>query len=151
MQTYNKSKISRLFIIALFFCTTLFAQTNSSVLTDNKLKSKLDTAIDHAVKTYLQDSNTNGISIGVYYKTKNFTYNYGKIKLATAYNFYNIGSVAKTFVTTILAQAVVDKKLNLHDDIRKFLPGKYSNLVYNGQPIQIVYLANHTSGLPRTF
>ena len=151
MQTYNKSKISRLFIIVLFFCPTLFAQTNSSVLTDNKLKSKLDTAIDHAVKTYLQDSNTNGVSIGVYYKTKNFTYNYGKIKLATADNFYNIGSVAKTFVTTILAQAVVEKKLNLHDDIRKFLRSKYPNLEYNGQPIKIVNLANHTSGLPRTF
>lgn len=151
MQTYNKSKISRLFIIALFFSPTLFAQTNSSVLTDNKLKSKLDTAIDHAVKTYLQDSNTNGVSIGVYYKTKNYTYNYGKSKLATADNFYNIGSVAKTFVTTILAQAVVDKKLNLNDDIRKFLPSKYPNLEYNGHPIQIANLANHTSGLPRTF
>lgn len=151
MQTYNKSKISRLFIIVLFFCPTLFAQTNSSVLTDNKLKSKLDTAIDHAVKTYLQDSNTNGVSIGVYYKTKNYTYNYGKSKLATADNFYNIGSVAKTFVTTILAQAVVDKKINLNDDIRKYLSSQFPNLQYNSKPILVENLANHTSGLPRAF
>ncbi len=151
MKTCNKSKLSGLFIIVLFFCSTIFAQTNSSVLTDNKLTSKLDTAIDYAVKIYLQDSNTNGVSIGVCYKTKNYTYNYGKSKLATADNFYNIGSVAKTFVTTILAQAVVDKKLNLNDDIRKFLPSQYPNLQYNGKPVLIVNLANHTSGLPRTF
>ena len=151
MQTYNKSKISRLFIISLLFCPTIFAQTNSPILTDNKLKSKLDTAIDYAAIIYLQDSNTNGISIGVYYKSKKYTYNYGKSKVATADNYYNIGSVAKTFVTTILAQAVVDKKLNLNDDIRKFLPSSYPNLQYNDQPIRFVNLANHTSGLPRNF
>jgi CubicO group peptidase (beta-lactamase class C family) len=151
MKILHKSKIAGLFIIAIFFCPTLFAQTNGSILTDNKLKNKLDTAIDYAAKIYLQDSNTNGVSIGVYYKTKNYTYNYGKSKLATADNFYNIGSVAKTFVTTILAQAAVDKKLNLNDDIRKYLPGQYPNLQYNGKPILMVNLANHTSGLPRTF
>ncbi len=151
MQTCNTSKINRLFIIALFFCPTIFAQINSPVFTDNKLKSKLDSAIDYAAKIYLQDSNTNGVSIGVYDKTKKYTYNYGKSKLATADNFYNIGSVAKTFVTTILAQAVVEKKLNLNDDIRKYLPGLYPNLQYNSKPILVVNLANHTSGLPRTF
>ncbi len=151
MKSYNKLKGSRLFFIALFFCPTVFGQKNSPVLTDNKLKNKLDTAIDYAAKIYLQDSNTNGVSIGVYYKNKKYTYNYGRSKLATANNFYNIGSVAKTFVTTILAQAVIDKKLNLNDDIRKFLPSSYPNLQYNGKPILVENLANHTSGLPRTF
>ena len=146
-----KPKLSGLLIIVLFFCSTLFAQTNNSVLTDNKLKSKLDKAVDYAAKIYLQDSNTNGVSIGVYYKTKNYTYNYGKSELASADNFYNIGSVAKTFVTTILAQAVVDQKLNLFDDVRKYLPGQYPNLEYEGKPIEFVNLANHTSCLPTTF
>jgi CubicO group peptidase (beta-lactamase class C family) len=140
--------------MAILSCFTLYAQTKSSLLTDNKLKNKLDSTIDYAAKTYLQDSNTNGISIGVYYNGRKYTYNYGKEnkgKLASADNFYNIGSVAKTFVTTLLAQAAVDKKLNLNDDIRKFLPGQYHNLEYEGQPIQFVNLANHTSGLPTTF
>jgi len=149
-------KLTGLFLIALLSCFTLFAQTNRSLLTDNKLKNKLDSATDYAAKIYLQDSNTNGISIGVYSKGIKYTYNYGKAekdlsKLASADNFYNIGSVAKTFVTTILAQAVVDKKLNLNDDIRKFLPNQYPNLEYEQQPIRFVNLANHTSGLPTTF
>src|SRR5579871_489578 len=151
MNTYNRLKHIGLIIVALLFCSNLFAQTNISVLTDNKLKSNIDTAIDYAARIYLQDSNTKGVSIGVYYKSKNYTYNYSKSKIATADNFYNIGSVAKTFVTTILAQAVVEKKVSLNDDIRKFLLGSYPNLQYNGQPIQFVNLANHTSGLPTTF
>ncbi len=147
-------KLMGLFLMVILSCFTLYAQTISSILTDNKLKNKLDSTIDHAAKIYLQDNNTNGISIGVYYKSRKYTYNYGKAnkgKLASADNFYNIGSVAKTFVTTILAQAVVDKKLHLNDDIRKFLPGQYSNLEYEGKPIQFVDLANHTSGLPSIF
>jgi CubicO group peptidase (beta-lactamase class C family) len=150
MKLYIKSKFGGL-IITFLFCSSLFCQTTTSILTDNKLKSKLDTAVDYASRIYLQDSNTNGVSIGVYYNSKNYTYNYSKGKLATAGNFYNIGSVAKTFVTTILAQAVVDKKVSLNDDIRKFLPGSYSNLQYNEQPIRFVNLANHTSDLPTTF
>ena len=132
----------------------LQAQRTSSILTDNTLKNRLDSVIDYAATIYLEDSNANGISIGVYYNGKKYTYNYGKAgkgKLASADNFYNIGSVAKTFVATILAQAVVDRKLNLNDDIRKFLPGQYPNLEFKGNPIRFVNLANHTSGLPATF
>ena len=154
MMTWNNLKFCRLFFTPIFFSSALFAQPSNSILTDNKLKSKLDTAVDNATRIYLRDSNTNGISIGVYCKGENYTYNYvkaGKSKLATANNFYNIGSVAKTFVATILAQAVIDKKLNLNDDIRKYLPGQYLNLEYKGQPIRFVDLANHTSGLPTTF
>ncbi|HEX8658780.1 MAG TPA: serine hydrolase, partial [Hymenobacter sp.] len=34
------------------------------------------------------------------------------------------------------------------DDIRKYLDGQYPNLVYAGQPIRLLHLANTTSGLP---
>jgi len=150
-MTCKDLKFCKLFFITLFLSSTTFAQTSNSILTDNKLKTKLDAAVDYAARIYLQDSNTNGVSIGVCYKAKKYTYNYGKGSLATADMFYNIGSVAKTFVTTILAQAVIDKKVSLNDDIRKFLPGSYPNLQYNDQPIRFVNLANHTSGLPTTF
>jgi CubicO group peptidase (beta-lactamase class C family) len=54
-------------------------------------------------------------------------------------------------VSTLLAQAVLEKKASLQDDIRKFLPGSYPNLQWNGAPIRLVNLANHTSGLPSSF
>ncbi|WP_166926366.1 serine hydrolase domain-containing protein [Flavobacterium poyangense] len=139
-------------LLSTAFCyAPIFAQTNSAVSTDNTLKTKLDSVVDYAVRIYLEDSNTNGVSIGIINKKQSHSYNYGKISQATANDFYNIGSVAKIFVTTILAQAVIDKKANLNDDIRKFLPGSYPNLQYRGEPIRLVNLANHTSGLPTTF
>ncbi|WP_333624378.1 serine hydrolase domain-containing protein [Sphingobacterium siyangense] len=85
------------------------------------------------------------------YQEKKIAYNYSKEKLPKANNYYNIGSVAKTFVAALLAQAVIEKKINLDDDIRKYLPGNYPNLQYDGHEILVKHLANHTSALPKTF
>jgi len=61
---------------------------------------------------------------------------------------YEIGSITKTFTSMLLAQALIEKKVNLNDDIRKYLKGNYPNLSFKGKPIQLLYLANLTSGLP---
>jgi CubicO group peptidase (beta-lactamase class C family) len=146
--------LSQFAIVCLCFVgLNATAQNKKSLLSDNQLKTKLDSAVDKGARIYMDTPNTVGISIGVYKDGKAYTYNYGEVKkgtgkLPTADNFYNLGSVAKTFVTTMLAQAVIEKKASLNDDIRKYLPGNYPNLQYNGQPIRLVNLANHTSGLP---
>jgi CubicO group peptidase (beta-lactamase class C family) len=121
--------------------------------TDNPMKSRLDSAVHEAASIYMSDSNTYGLSIGICQRGQTYCYNYGEIKkgsgmLPTPDNEYNIGSVAKTFVATMLAEAVVEGKVKLGDDIRKYLPGKYPNLEYKGHPIRFINLSNHTSGLP---
>ena len=62
-----------LFSLAIVFCFTVYSQPASSLLTDNRLKNKLDAAVDYAARIYLKDSNTNGISIGVYYHGRKYT------------------------------------------------------------------------------
>jgi CubicO group peptidase (beta-lactamase class C family) len=133
-----------------------YEQTNRTALTDNPLKTWLDSAVQAAATIYLQDSNTNGISLGICWKDKDYTYNYGEAmrgsgQLPTANHYYNLGSVAKTFVALMLSEAVAQGKAKLTDDIRKYLPGSYPNLAYDGQPIRLVDLANHTSALPQQF
>ncbi|TGD80768.1 serine hydrolase domain-containing protein [Hymenobacter wooponensis] len=122
-------------------------------LTDNRLQTSLDAAVHRAATLYMQHPDVAGLSIGIYQQGKLAFYNYGEVEkgsgqLPTANTFYDMGSVAKTFVGTLLAQAVLDKKLKLNDDIRQYLPGQYPNLAYEGQPIRVVDLANHTSGMP---
>jgi len=101
----------------------------------------------------MQDKNAVGLSIGVYKNGQTHIYNYGESvkgsgKLIRSNQLFNMGSVAKTFVGTMLAEAVVEKKARLTDDIRLYLPGKYPNLQYRGHAIKLVDIANHTSGLP---
>jgi CubicO group peptidase (beta-lactamase class C family) len=126
---------------------SLQMQDSKVPLSDNPLKTKLDSAVHQAAVAYLKDSTAHGIVIGITDHDQKHYYQYGEIKGL----YYNIGSVAKTFVGTMLAQAVIEKKAALQDDIRKYLPGLYPNLPYKGAPIRLVDLANHTSGLPGTF
>ncbi|GAB3268729.1 hypothetical protein GCM10027347_38330 [Larkinella harenae] len=55
-----------------------------------------------------------------------------------------------TFAATLTAQAVLEGKCKLQDDIRKYLPDSldFSNLSYQGWPIQLLHLCNHTSRIP---
>ena len=58
---------------------------------------------------------------------------------------FEIGSITKVFTSTLLANAVLEKKINLDDNINKYYDFKFNN------DIQISFksLANHTSGLER--
>ncbi len=94
-----------------------------------------------------------GISVGIIQIGKPFLYNYGSTgkdnqKLPTGNTVYELASITKTFGATLLAKAVLDKKVNLNDDIRKYLKEDYPNLEYDGKPIMLLNLANLTSGLP---
>lgn len=124
--------------------------TANPVKTDNLRNGKVDDAVHLVAERYMNNPHTADLSIGIWQDGKAYRYNYhrGDGPLPTAASFYGLGSIAKTFVTSLLAQAVTEGKLKLADDIRKHLPGKYPNLAYNGKPVHVVDLANHTSGLP---
>lgn len=94
-----------------------------------------------------------GLSIGVIKDGKTHSYNYGsrdKVGKAVpaANSLYSIASISKTFTGTLLAQAALEKKVSLDDDVRKYLDGPYPNLEFEGHPIRLENLVNHLSGLP---
>lgn len=121
--------------------------------TDNPLRSGMDTLVQEAASTFMNDPSHVGLSIGIIKDGEIHTYNYGSTQRGTkvlpdSNTIYEIGSISKTFTGLLLAQAIIDRKINLQDDIRKYLVGSYPNLEYQGRPIKIIQLANHTSGLP---
>lgn len=131
------------------------AQENKTLLTDNPLKNHLDSTVQLASAAYMANPGTVGLAIAIYKDGHNYLYNYGESKRGTgqlikADQLFNLGSVAKTFIGTMLAEAVIEKKANLDDDIRKYLPGKYPNLEYQGRPVRLADIASHTSGLPKS-
>jgi D-alanyl-D-alanine carboxypeptidase len=56
---------------------------------------------------------------------------------------YRVGSVTKTFISTVALQLVGEGRLRLDDTVERWLPG----LVPNGEAITLRMLFNHTSGL----
>lgn len=122
-------------------------------LSDNPLKNSVDVIVDKAAQNYLKNPKTVGLSIGVVKDGKFYAYNYGESekgggKLPTADSFYEIGSITKTFTGILLAQAVLDKKVKLDDDVRKYLSGDFPNLEFEGAPVTLRDLSTHTSGIP---
>jgi len=128
-------------------------RTRTNFPSDNPLKTSLDSAVQKAVTNYMSNKNVSGISVGVIKEGKMYSYNFGEVKkgskqLTNNNTIYELGSISKTFTGILLAVAVYENKLKLDDDIRKYLDGNFANLQFDGTPIKIVNLANHTSRLP---
>lgn len=119
----------------------------------NKLLTATDKKVDTVARTYIQKANTAGLSIGVFKDGQISTYNYGETtkgnkKLPDANTLFEIGSISKTFTSTILAYYVNEGKVKLTDPITKYLPDSVkTNTALND--ITLVMLSNHTSGLSR--
>jgi len=136
-----KGSFHLLFVISCIFQTS-FAQ-----------KSSLTPYINQQGQNYLASQGAVGLSLGIVSNGKMSSYHFGSIskekkELPTAETRYEIGSNTKVFASTLLAYAVIEHKMDLNDDIRKYLPGSYPNLEFQGKPIRLVHLANLSSGLP---
>ncbi len=69
-------------------------------------------------------------------------------KSPTDETLYEIASITKTFTGTLLAQAIVERKVKIDDDVRKYLTDSLPGLQYDGHPITFRNLVTHQSGLP---
>ncbi len=113
-------------------------------------ETSVDSLVNKLGQSLIKDKQAIGLSVGIYNNGQASFYNYGTIKKGeqlapTQHTVYEIGSITKTFVSYILANAVLEKRISLDDDIRKYLNESYPNLQYENHPIKIVHLANTTS------
>ncbi|MGA5870628.1 serine hydrolase domain-containing protein [Streptomyces cinereoruber] len=60
---------------------------------------------------------------------------------------YRIGSLTKTFVSTVLLQLQAEGRIDLDDPVEKWLPGVVRGNGHDGRKITVRQLLNHTSGV----
>ncbi|MFF1301702.1 serine hydrolase domain-containing protein [Streptomyces sp. NPDC058307] len=60
---------------------------------------------------------------------------------------YRVGSITKTFVSTVLLQLEAEGRLSLDDTVEKWLPGVVHGNGNDGGRITVRQLLNHTSGI----
>lgn len=109
--------------------------------------------IDEVAATLIEQPLLHSTSIAVVYRGKEFIRHRGDMVAGksgppTDTTLYEIGSLSKTMAGTLMAKAVLERKLGLDDDVRMYLQGDYPNLQYQGEPLRIRHLLSHTSGLP---
>ena len=139
-----------LHVLAWAFCFLFVTVPEARAASPEAVKAVVDTA----AQTFMQaNPQAAGMSIGVIADGQTYSFNYGTTELGQAKaptdkTLYPIASITKTFTGTLLAQAEMEGKLKLDDDIRLYLDGDYPNLEVDGRPIHIADLVDHRSGLP---
>lgn len=113
---------------------------------------RLTALMDKYAENSLQNGNINSIALAVYRNGEMYHNYYGGLETNSEVKpndttLYEIASITKVFAGSLAARAVVDGKINIDDDIRKYLKGDYSNLEYENTPITIKNLLTHTLGL----
>ena len=131
-----KTFITSLLLI-LFLCSSIEAQ--------EKNFKKIDSLIEAKVK-----DNHPGIAVGIIKNGKIiYTKYHGLANLQHQVKFdektrSNIASTAKQFTALMILDLSLNEKLNLDDDIRKYLPKIYPEVK---EKITITNLLTHTSGI----
>lgn len=116
-------------------------------------KININILIDSAANQMLKKPLIHSTSIAIVYQGKEYIGHYGELEKGknncpTNETIYEIGSLSKTFAGTLAAKAVCENKLNIDDEIQKYLLEDYPNLKYGSQPILVKHLLSHTSGFP---
>ena len=137
-----KNRLLLILLLSSIFCLAQNSQPEN-------IKILMDSAANRMIKKPLIHS----ASIAIVYQGKDFIGHYGELEKGKNNRpdnetIYEIGSLSKTFAGTLAAKAVCEKKLNIEDEIQKYLPENYPNLKYGDQPILVKHLLSHTSGFP---
>jgi len=137
-----------------FRCLVVSAALLAASCASEKAATKdLGAEIDEIAAALIQQPLLHSTSIGVVYRGEEFVRHRGNMETGkpgppTDATLYEIGSLSKTLAGTLMANAVLEHKVSLDDDVRQYLQGDYPNLQYKGEPIRIRHLLSHTSGLP---
>lgn len=138
----------KIIFLLTFWSITSFAQNK------NNLDETIYSTIDKNAKILREKSKAYSVSVGIVKDGKTYTKHYGEIdkgkdNKANDNTYFEIASVTKVMTGYLMAKAVLEKKINLEDDIRKYLNGSYPNLEYQTIPIKIKDLVSFKSALDR--
>lgn len=126
---------------------------------NKKKETKIDkvdftlSCIEKEAHILMKDSTINSVSITVFNNGKEYIEHFGELdkgkgNTPTNETIYEIASVTKTFTGYLMAKAVLNQKIYLEDDVRKYLNGNYPNLEHKGHSITVKDIITHTARLP---
>ncbi|WP_448098037.1 serine hydrolase [Luteibacter yeojuensis] len=122
-------------------------------VTPDATQARMDRVFQRLGAEFVATGHTDGMSIAVVKDGKAHFYNFGTTSRGeerppTEASVYEIGSVSKLFNSLVLAHAVLEHRIDPQADIRRYLPGDYPGLEWDGTPVRVIDLATTTSALP---
>ena len=120
----------------------------------NKNQQKLPSDIEKETQNRITLGYHLGTVIGVIDKNGTHYYGFGKKSLSDnstpdKNSIFEIGSVTKTFTSTLLSDLNLKGEIRIQDSIQTYLPVFKNILAKSNKNITLENLSTHTSGLPR--
>ncbi len=139
--------------VAVFGQQQRYRSSAASSTVSNINPQTIDQVISRLGTDFITAGKSDGLSIAVVKDGHLQLHHFGSVvreknQLPTDGTVYEIGSISKVFTSLILGYAVTQGKVNPQDDIRRYLPGAYPNLAFEGAPVRLLDLADTTSALP---
>jgi beta-lactamase class C len=146
---------------SLIACTTLAATTtvivnsNTAARAESVARAESEAEIEQLVRRHVQPMliAAGGMAVALSIDGRTLFFNYGMADVArktpiTSDSLFNLASVGKAFIATLLAQAVKQGEVSLDDPVAKYV----TELQQGGdiRKVTLGQLASHTSGLTRT-
>lgn len=132
----------------------MFLACHSVASAQSDEEKNLALLMDSIVKPYSLSHQIPGISVAVYYNGQDYFYNYGmadkqKRTPVTQDTIFELASITKIFVSTLLALEVERGSIKLNDSVIRYLP--QLAISKNGPINQVTLfnLATHTASFPR--
>lgn len=106
------------------------------------------------IENHLKSFPNGEVAIGVIDEKQEYKFGYkileGNLKrIDNSSTLFEIGSITKTFVASLLAKEISKGNVSLEDPIQKHLNFKIKSSHFKDQTIRMWHLATHTSGLKR--
>lgn len=114
---------------------------------------EISSRMDSIIKTKHEKNPDVGISVGYIHNNEEYYTAYGKLSKESSINIdknsiFEIASITKILTSNLIAQAVIEHKINTDDYIDNYLPKGYVLQNSLKKKIKISDLASHQSGLP---
>lgn len=127
------------------FTTAALAQNNISDPTN---------FINNKIQNFMNNKQVPGVAVALYYNNHLYFFNYGYANTdtqtkITENTIFEIASITKVFTATLLAQEVLQNKVNLNDPVVKYLPAKVKKTGESIDQVSLLDLATHTAALPK--
>jgi len=135
-MTISKTIVYLIILLAINGCGRKVKTTEAN--------NQIQNAIAINAELFLKDKRINSVSVGIVKEGKRYSGHYGDLDgnstIPNDKTYYKLASVTKTMTGSLIAQAEIDKKLSIEDDIRLYLKGDYDNLAFKGEAIKIKHL-----------
>ena len=138
-------------------CTAAFmtaALAFATLSATNAARAESDAEIEQVVRRHVQPMliAAGGMAVALHIDGRTLFFNYGMADVAhktpiTSDSLFNLASVGKAFIATLLAQAVKQGEVSLDDPVAKYVTELQQGEI---RKVTLGQLASHTSGLPRT-